>query len=418
VTAVLRGLTWDHPRGYRVLDALAGALEPEITVRWDRQSLEDFESRPLRTLADDYDLLVVDHPGLGEAVRDGALRPMHEIFSRSELAGWRAGSAGASFDSYRLGQRQWALPLDAAAQVSVARPDLVGAGPASWADAVRLAGEVPTALCLGGPHALLMFSALCVAAGAAPATDGPEFVTAAAGAAALQVMADLLARSDRGLAVRNPIAVLDAMAAGDGPAFCPLIYGYVTYSASPGGRPPGTPRASPARRGHASGEPRLAGDQEPERHKLAFFDAPAGAGGIGSVLGGTGLAVTRSCAQPAAAAALIRTLLSERVQTGLFAAHGGQSAAAAAWLDPGANAASGGFYQATWATVQQAWVRPRLAGYLEFQAEASAALRDGLLAGEPHGSLVRRVNEMFARAGQAAPQPGDRLGIGQRGRMR
>ncbi len=91
MTAVLRGLTWDHPRGYRVLDALAGALGPEITVRWDRQPLEDFESRPLRTLADDYDLLVVDHPGLGEAVRDGALRPMHELFSRPS---WPAGGPG------------------------------------------------------------------------------------------------------------------------------------------------------------------------------------------------------------------------------------------------------------------------------------------------------------------------------------
>ncbi len=369
MTAVLRGLTWDHPRGYRVLDALAGALEPDITVRWDRQPLEDFESRPLRTLAGHYDLLVVDHPGLGEAVRDGALRPMHEIFSRPELACWRAGSAGASFDSYRLARRQWALPLDAAAQVSVARPEEMPARPASWAEAVRAAAEVPAVLCLGGPHALLMFSAICVAAGSAPATAGREFVTEAAGTAALRVMAGLLARADPELSQRNPIGVLEAMAAPGGPAYCPLVYGYITYSASP----------------RSSGGP-----------ALAFFDAPAGPGGIGSVLGGTGLAVTRSCAQPAAAAALIRTLLSERVQTGLFAEHGGQSAARQAWLDAGADQASGGFYRATWATVQRAWVRPRFAGYPAFQSAASAVLRNGLLAGQPHSALVGQVNELFA----------------------
>ena len=386
MTAVLRGLTWDHPRGYRVLDALAGALEPEITVRWDRQPLEDFESRPLRTLAGHYDLLVVDHPGLGEAVRDGALRPLHEIFSRPELAAWRAGSAGASFDSYRLAGRQWALPLDAAAQVSAARPDLMPARPSSWPAAIRATAEVPAVLCLGGPHALLMFSAICVAAGSAPATAGREFVTEAAGTAALRVMADLLARADRDLSQRNPIGVLEAMAAPGGPAYCPLVYGYVTYSAGPGGRPPG-----PA---------------------LSFFDAPAGAGGIGSVLGGTGLAVTRSCTQPAAAAALIRTLLSEPVQAALFAQHGGQSAARQAWQDPAVDQASGGFYRATWATVQRAWVRPRFAGYPAFQSAASAVLRDGLLAGQPHRALVGQVNELFAAAWRSAQQPAGHAGAG------
>jgi multiple sugar transport system substrate-binding protein len=374
VGAALRGLTWDHPRGYRVLDALAGMLAPGLEVRWDRQPLEDFESRPLRTLAGDYDLLVVDHPGLGEAVRDGALAPLEDIFSPAELEHWRAGSAGASYPSYHLAGHQWALPLDAAAQAGVTRPDLTAARPASWAEAAGLAAAVPTTLCLGGPHALLMFSAICVAAGTAPATSGPEFATVAAGREALAVMAGLLARADRELSVRNPIAVLDAMAAPGGPAYCPLVYGYITYQ-----------------------RPQPSG---PGRHPLRFFDAPAGPGGIGSVLGGTGLAVTRSCASPGAAARLIRELLSGPVQTGLFAEHGGQAGAAQAWRDPAADRASGGFYRATWATVSQAWVRPRFAGYPQFQAAASAVLRDGLLAGAPHAGLVRQVNELFAVRGR------------------
>ena len=356
-------------------------------MRWDRQPLADFESRPLRALAGHYDLLVVDHPGLGEAVRDGVLRPADEIFSRPELAAWRAGSAGASFDSYRIGRRQWALPLDAAAQVSAARPAEMPARPASWADAVQAAAEVPTVLCLGGPHALLMFSAICVSAGSAPATAGRQFVTPAAGAAALRVMASLLARADPELSQRNPIGVLEAMAGPGGPAYCPLVYGYITYSR----------RAGPGRR------------------RLAFFDAPAGPGGIGSVLGGTGLAVTRSCAQPAAAAAVIRALLSEPAQTGLFAEHGGQSAARQAWQDARADQASAGFYGSTWATVQRAWVRPRFAGYPAFQLAASAVLRNGLLAGQPHSALVGQVNELFAGAWQSArpsaQPPGARLGL-------
>jgi multiple sugar transport system substrate-binding protein len=86
------------------------------------------------------------------------------------------------------------------------------------------------------------------------------------------------------------------------------------------------------------------------------------------------------------------------VQVGLYAELGGQSSARQAWEHPGADAAGGGFYRATLATVEQAWVRPRFAGYPEFQTAASAALREGLLAGEPHAGLVRRVNELFAAA--------------------
>ena len=52
MTALL-GLTWDHPRGYRALDASAEAWRadggPDVT--WDRQPLEGFESiarRPMQ----------------------------------------------------------------------------------------------------------------------------------------------------------------------------------------------------------------------------------------------------------------------------------------------------------------------------------------------------------------------------------
>jgi multiple sugar transport system substrate-binding protein len=172
------------------------------------------------------------------------------------------------------------------------------------------------------------------------------------------------------------------MAASGGPAYCPLVYGYVTYQRPLGG--------------------------EPGSSRLAAFDAPAGRGGIGSVLGGTGLAITRSAIELGAAAALIRTLLSDEAQIGLYAELGGQSSARQAWQHPWADAAAGGFYRATLRTVEQAWVRPRFAGYPEFQTTASAVLREGLLAGDPHAGLVRRVNQLYAeaRAGVRAPDRG------------
>ena len=72
----LRGITWDHPRGYAALaelerldaegDTCYGAAPVPLT--WDRQSLAGFESHPITDLARRYDLLVIDHPGLGPAM--------------------------------------------------------------------------------------------------------------------------------------------------------------------------------------------------------------------------------------------------------------------------------------------------------------------------------------------------------------
>ena len=132
----LVGITWDHPRGYAALaelerlDATAdiryGAVPAPVT--WDRQSLTGFESRPIADLARRYDLLIVDHPGLGAAT--AALHPLDELFSPSELAAWADTTVGPSFGAYRYAGHQWALPLDAAAQICMIRPSLMDARPA------------------------------------------------------------------------------------------------------------------------------------------------------------------------------------------------------------------------------------------------------------------------------------------------
>ena len=374
----MKGLTWDHPRGYVVLDRLAaedrasqGASGDAGAVCWDRQPLEGFESTPLRTLADRYDLLVIDHPGLGEATRDEALRPAGTLLPEGELAEWAAVSAGRSFASYHLAGQQWALPLDAAAQVSVARPDRLDERPSTWDEAMTTAARYPTVVCLGGPHALLMFCSICVALGAPPAADpgargaGPAFADRLAAREALAVMAELFGHGRPFYSENaNPITVLNSMAAGDGhggAVYCPLVYGYISYQGA-----------------------------------LAAFDAPSGPAGIGSVLGGTGIAVTRSCTELGAAAALIRRLLSPEVQVGRYAELGGQSADRRAWDDPGADQRAGGFYSATRRTIEAAWVRPRYAGYIPFQSAASAVLREGLERGDDHDDLLDRVDELFA----------------------
>ena len=66
----LRGITWDHPRGLDPLLAASGVyadLVPGVRVEWTTRSLSGFGEDPLIDLAASYDLLIIDHPFVGDA---------------------------------------------------------------------------------------------------------------------------------------------------------------------------------------------------------------------------------------------------------------------------------------------------------------------------------------------------------------
>ena len=58
----LKGMTWDHPRGYDPMIAVSAAWSRDhgVSVEWDKRSLQDFESYPVEKLAREYDLIVID----------------------------------------------------------------------------------------------------------------------------------------------------------------------------------------------------------------------------------------------------------------------------------------------------------------------------------------------------------------------
>src|SRR5690606_21038950 len=143
---------------------------PECRIEWEVQPLEGFESTPIEDIADRYDLIVLDHPHVGDAVAVDALRPLDELFDRQTLRGWRTGTVGASFDSYWYAGHQWAAPLDAATQVSVFADPAITA-PASWEEAVTLAGDVSSGVPVAGPHPFLTLCSIALAYGATPGTD-------------------------------------------------------------------------------------------------------------------------------------------------------------------------------------------------------------------------------------------------------
>src|ERR1700758_3226074 len=128
VGITLKGLTWDHPRGFAPL--LGGIPEyeeqnPEVKIQWDRRTLRQFGEAPIEQYLDRYDLIIVDHPFVGFAAVHGVLVDLNPFLSAAENVTLAPDSVGPSWESYRYVEGLWALPVDAATQVASYRPDLL-----------------------------------------------------------------------------------------------------------------------------------------------------------------------------------------------------------------------------------------------------------------------------------------------------
>ena len=366
MNGIWRGLTWDHPRGYRALEAAAWrAAESGLSLSWDRHSLEGFETHPIGELCARYDLVVLDHPHVGEAVAADCLTPLEDLFSADEIAGWRRDCIGPSLDSYRYADQHWALPLDAASQVMARRRDVVETPPATWDEVIALSERKTVVLSLSGPHAILSFQSVCAALGAKAAAEPDVFMARAAAREAWAVLSRLTRTSPEALRDANPIAILDHMSAHDDVALCPLVYGYVTYAPGP----------------------------------VAFSDAPrvAANGPIGSILGGTGIGVSRRARPSPELLDHLRWLMFAEAQSGFIPDHDGQPALRSAWRDPAVDARWGGFYSGTVQTLEQASLRPRHDGAIAFQTAASERLRRGLLGGDAADAVLDDLQTLYAR---------------------
>jgi multiple sugar transport system substrate-binding protein len=74
--------------------------------------------------------------------------------------------------------------------------------------------------------------------------------------------------------------------------------------------------------------------------------------------------------------------------------HHGQPARGDAWEDPAIDARFGGCYGATRATIEAAWIRPRYAGYLGFQAKAGPLVEQHLRGDLAEDSLLEQLEQL------------------------
>jgi multiple sugar transport system substrate-binding protein len=139
----LKGITWDHARGYDPLIASSELYfkEKGIQVNWQKRSLTNFGDQSLEELSKQFDLIIMDHPHVGVAEASQCLLPLNDIVDSSILNALKISSAGPSFESYHYHGKQWALPIDAAMQCASYRADLIGNDslPNTWEEVFALA---------------------------------------------------------------------------------------------------------------------------------------------------------------------------------------------------------------------------------------------------------------------------------------
>ena len=118
-------------------------LHPDVSIVWEKRSLQAFADASLADLAAAYDLIIMDHPHTALAATEGLLLPYEDWLSAEFLADQAANSVGGSHESYRFQDKQWTLATDAATPIATWRPDLMErhglALPETWEDVLDLA---------------------------------------------------------------------------------------------------------------------------------------------------------------------------------------------------------------------------------------------------------------------------------------
>jgi multiple sugar transport system substrate-binding protein len=355
----LRGSTWNHPRGYAPLLALADRHAPGVVVEWDVRSLRDFGEQSVATLATQYDLVVFDHPSVGEGARESVIKPLDDLVDSAVLDSLANASVGPSWDSYLVDGRPYALPIDAAGQVSASRGDMIQALPQSWAEAYELAAASATAharvaLPLVDTDVVCLFMTLLASSGTPMFAEDHEVADREKVLEILEFMHRLSKLLHPGSLEWNPIQLLDHMSLTDEISYCPALFGYSNYS-------------------------RI----DTVAQRLRFGPIPDwGDHPARPLLGGAGIAISAFSPHVDIAASVVAELCRSETQRGVYFYLGGQPAHRDAWTDEGCNVMSSGFFSNTLESLDNAYLRPRKPGFTSFQASAGVILRtDAIIAG-------------------------------------
>ena len=371
MTTVLRGMTWEHARGYDSVAASAEAyraVAPDVEVRWEFRSLQAFADQPLESLVEEYDLLVIDHPHIPQAAEDGLVARLDGHGHDDDLAVLAGQSVGRSHETYAHHGHQWGLAIDAAAQVAAYRPDLIAEPPRSWDAVLELAREGRVLWPFKPVDSFSSLVTVAANAGANAMTEPGVFLRPDDASAALDILRELASLVPAECSTWNPIEAADALSESDRWVYVPLLFGYTNYSRS----------------GFRSA-------------RLKYVDIPSrGMAWAARCSGARALRCRRGRGIRSSASTIAFWLASAAVQEGVYYDAGGQPGNAVAWDSDRTNADSLDFFRGTRATLEGAYVRPRRAGYIELQNELSPLVTDALLGRLTDEQLIARLDEGVA----------------------
>ena len=371
----LKGIAWNHTRGFVSVAACAQRFEelhPEISIVWEKRSLQAFADASMEQLASTYDLIVMDHPHTALAATEGLLLPYEDWQDEAFLSNQAANSVGGSHESYRFMGKQWTLATDAATPIATWRPDLLEKHrlelPQTWEDVLDLARRGFVSVSAFPIDMLMLSYTFCAALGHKPfgadgvAPDG----TLAAALTELRKLAELC---DPACLDRNPIRTAEWMSQADDPraAYCPFAYGYSNYS---------RPR-------YASHVLKAGG--------LVTFNGTR----LRSTLGGAGIAVSSKTKHPRACMDFARFTADPDTQMGVYFQAGGQPGHRAAWMDASVNAASNDFFRDTLQTLDESLLRPQFPGYMDFQDAATPVAHAAVAGTLSAADAASEINRLY-----------------------
>jgi len=372
----LKGITWDHPRGSQPLRAVAETWNEQTgnELTWDVRTVKEFGDFPIENLIALYDFIIIDHPYMGESAANKLLVPLDMFLEREFIELQEQQSVGPGCSSYRYNGHYWALPVDAAAQVSAFRKDITDV--TGWVlpkDIMQLgeaALQLPERYKIGIPlcptDVWCVFLSLC-----AQYSNGNVFIKGgidlATGEWALEQIRSWKTFLYKDSFSMNPIQMLEHMSTEDEIVYIPFTFGYTNY----------------ARRGW---RPRL----------VNFSNVPKyTAEGSSSILGGAGLAISAKTKHLEACLDFTRLVLSTDIQKGAYYQNGGQPAHLAAWLDKTNNENCAGFFSDTIDTMNNAFVRPRPHGFNRFQEQAADFIHIQIQGNESVTKIIQELNTLY-----------------------
>ena len=351
----LKGMTWDHPRGYDPMIATSNEFSKKhsgkVDVQWSKRSLQAFADRPIQDMTNEFDLIVIDYPHVGEVAAKGLLAQLDTPHYDKQLINLRNETVGLSCDSYKINHHQWALPIDAATQVAVRRQDLIEKLPVNWNDLIELSRSKKVMWPLKPVHAISSFYSIYNNIGKSFDPLNKNYVEKEQGVKTLEMMRVVSNFLSKECLSMDPILVAEEMSESDNIYYCPYLYGFSNYS----------------REGF-------------RKNILSYVDVMdlSGKGPAGTHLGGTGIAVSNHTHNKDYAIEYAYWIASSECQKNIFYSSGGQPGNSVAWENQKINKETNNFFRNTRDTLEKSWVRPRHNGYMNFQDEAGNIINEFL----------------------------------------